>query len=104
MRRNGIILCRYGPRRNEEGMKRNIEHRTSNIQHPIPTATANWMLGIGCWVLGVFLFVLAGTNVSAADTNSVLDHWFAAQANVHAWSADFVQTRTFKTLTRPLTA
>ena len=30
--------------------------------------------------------------------------WFAAQKNVHTWSADFVQTRTLKTLTQPLVA
>jgi len=43
-------------------------------------------------------------NVRADGTNSVLDAWFAAQANVHTWSADFVQTRTLKTLTQPLVA
>jgi len=43
-------------------------------------------------------------NVRADGTNSVLDTWFAAQANVHTWSADFVQTRTLKTLTQPLVA
>jgi outer membrane lipoprotein-sorting protein len=37
-----------------------------------------------------------------ADTNVVLDSWFAAQAKVHTWSADFTQTRTLKTLTQPL--
>jgi outer membrane lipoprotein-sorting protein len=50
------------------------------------------------------LFVLAAANLRAADTNSVLDAWFAAQANVHGISADFVQTRTLKTLVQPLTA
>jgi outer membrane lipoprotein carrier protein len=38
----------------------------------------------------------------AADTNSVLGAWFAAQKNLHTWSADFIQTRALKTLTRPL--
>ncbi len=41
-------------------------------------------------------------NLRAADTNAVLDAWFAAQANVHTLSADFVQTRTLKTLVQPL--
>ncbi|MEI9959908.1 MAG: outer membrane lipoprotein carrier protein LolA [Limisphaerales bacterium] len=41
-------------------------------------------------------------NVRAGETNSVLDAWFAAQAGLHTWSADFVQTRTLKTLTQPL--
>jgi len=50
------------------------------------------------------LGVLAAANVRAADTNAVLQHWFAAQAAVHTLSADFVQTRTLKTLVQPLTA
>lgn len=48
--------------------------------------------------------VLAGQNLFAADVNTVLDGWFAAQKKVKSWSADFVQTRTLKTLTQPLTA
>jgi len=43
-------------------------------------------------------------NDRANETNSVLYKWFAAQADVHTWSADFVQTRTLKTLTQPLVA
>ena len=48
--------------------------------------------------------ICALQNVRADETGSVLDSWFAAQANVHTWSADFVQTRTLKALTQPLTA
>jgi outer membrane lipoprotein-sorting protein len=47
---------------------------------------------------------IAAQNLFAADTNAVLDAWFAAQKNLQSWSADFVQTRTLKTLTQPLTA
>jgi outer membrane lipoprotein-sorting protein len=47
---------------------------------------------------------LPPAGLCAADTNAVLDAWFAAQANVHSLSADFVQTRTLKTLVQPLTA
>jgi len=47
---------------------------------------------------------LAPAALSATDTNAVLDAWFAAQANVHSLSADFVQTRTLKTLVQPLVA
>ncbi len=47
---------------------------------------------------------IAGSNVFAADTNAVLDGWFVAQEKLQSWSADFVQTRTLKTLTRPLVA
>jgi outer membrane lipoprotein-sorting protein len=52
-------------------------------------------------VLGIFS---ALQNARADETNSVMDAWFAAQKNLHTWSADFVQTRTLKTLTRPLVA
>jgi len=47
---------------------------------------------------------LAQATLRAADTNAVLDAWFAAQAGVHSLSADFVQTRTLKTLVQPLVA
>jgi outer membrane lipoprotein-sorting protein len=50
------------------------------------------------------LCLLAAVNLRAADTNAVLESWFAAQAAVHSLSADFVQTRTLKTLVQPLTA
>jgi len=51
------------------------------------------------------LLAVAGTGTgAAADTNSLLGRWFAAQTNIQSWSADFVQTRTLKSLTEPLTA
>jgi outer membrane lipoprotein-sorting protein len=53
-----------------------------------------WSLGFGAW----------GFPCAAADTNAVLDSWFAAQKGLHTWSADFVQTRALKTLTQPLVA
>jgi outer membrane lipoprotein-sorting protein len=53
------------------------------------------------FALGIFS---ALQNVRANETNSVLDAWFAAQNNLHTWSADFVQTRALKTLTQPLVA
>jgi len=47
---------------------------------------------------------LASAALRATDTNAVLDAWFAAQAKVHSFSADFVQTRTLKILVQPLVA
>ncbi len=47
-------------------------------------------------------FFLAGQSLRAADTNTVLVAWFAAQQNLQTWSADFVQTRVLQTLTQPL--
>jgi outer membrane lipoprotein-sorting protein len=53
------------------------------------------------FALGIFS---ALQNVRADETNSVLDAWFAAQKNLHTWSADFIQTRALKTLAQPLVA
>lgn len=52
-----------------------------------------------CLVFGAWSF-----NLRAADTNAVVSTWIAAQANIHTFSADVVQTRTFKSLAQPLTA
>jgi len=59
------------------------------------------MLRLAFLWLGIVLAVL---RARADETNSVLEAWFAAQKNLHSWSADFVQTRALKTLTRPLMA
>jgi outer membrane lipoprotein-sorting protein len=40
----------------------------------------------------------------AAETNFTLTAWFNAQTNIQTWTADFIQTRTLKSLTQPLTA
>jgi outer membrane lipoprotein-sorting protein len=81
----------------------NIQHSTFNAQHPTNgREKLRWRLNVGCWLLVVFLFL--GNELLAADTNTVLDGWFSAQKNLRSWSADFVQTRTLKTLTQPLTA
>ncbi len=47
---------------------------------------------------------LACGPVSAAELNPVFASWLAAQTNIQSWSAEFVQTRTLKSLTQPLTA
>ena len=59
------------------------------------------MLRLLFFALGI---VCAPQMLPAGQTNAVLDAWFAAQENLHTWSADFVQTRTLKTLTQPLIA
>ena len=51
------------------------------------------------------LFALAGLFLSLmvpARAADLLDKWIAAQANMHTWTADIVQTRSFKTLSQPL--
>ncbi len=47
-------------------------------------------------------FLCAFLGARAATLDPLLSSWLAAQTNIHSWSADFVQTRTFKTLTQPL--
>ena len=54
-------------------------------------------------ILALALFS-AAPQVRAVDTNAFFDAWFAAQKNVHTWTADFTQTRRLKTLTQPLRA
>ena len=53
-------------------------------------------------VWGAFLIGLAVSAAYAASPGDVLDRWFAAQTNIHTWSADLVQTRTLKVLAQPL--
>jgi len=59
-----------------------------------------WLLVVLC-ALG---FGCGRANVSAAELNSVVASWLAAQTNIQSWSADFTQTRAFKSLAQPLTA
>lgn len=62
----------------------------------------------GFWILKFevsllcLMFGVWNHPCSAADTNAVLNAWFAAQASVRTWSADFTQTRSLRTLTQPL--
>ena len=52
-------------------------------------------------------FALAGLFcllIVPARSADLLDQWIAAQANLHTWTADIVQTRNFKTLAQPLVA
>jgi outer membrane lipoprotein-sorting protein len=50
------------------------------------------------------LFAAILSQAKAVETDSLLASWLAAQTNFHTWSAKFVQTRTLKSLTEPLTA
>src|SRR5882724_7965416 len=52
----------------------------------------------------ISLFVASRQGSSAAENNALLSSWLGAQTNIQSWSADFVQTRTFKSLAQPLTA
>jgi outer membrane lipoprotein-sorting protein len=56
------------------------------------------------WALIIICWFLRGSNVFCAETNGLLTSWLNAQTNIQTWSADFIQTRTLKSLTQPLTA
>ena len=56
------------------------------------------------WICCLALVVWSINASGGAETNSPLSVWLQAQTNIHSWSADFIQTRMFKSLTEPLTA
>jgi len=49
-----------------------------------------------------FAFLLLTIRVAVAGPSSVLDTWFDAQTNLHTFTAEVIQTRTFKALAQPL--
>jgi outer membrane lipoprotein-sorting protein len=54
-----------------------------------------------------FLLALAVAQLlpaQAAETNTLLARWLGAQSEMKSWSADFIQTRTLKSLANPLIA
>src|SRR5215831_3981200 len=59
---------------------------------------------IGLFVLGLILLTAAAFRTRATETDSVLSSWLRSQTNIQSWSADVIQTRTFKSLVQPLTA
>lgn len=48
--------------------------------------------------------ILCAWRTSGAQLNPAVAVWLAAQTNIQSWSADFVQTRSLKSLAQPLTA
>jgi outer membrane lipoprotein-sorting protein len=70
-----------------------------------PPAAQDYSLlyrGLAAW--GLAGFALGTFSSSAAEINSSLSTWLNAQPTLRTWSADFVQTRTLKSLVQPLTA
>jgi len=53
---------------------------------------------IALWVLG------CGFHAGAATVDELISTWLNKQTNVQTWTADFVQTRSLKSLAQPLTA
>ncbi len=83
------------------------KHQAPGYLQPPYSNRARGAIGFGNWRLVLLWSLVLGIwNFSgrAAETNSTVSTWIAAQANIHTWSADVVQTRTLKSLTQPLTA
>ncbi|PWU12670.1 MAG: hypothetical protein C5B50_20995 [Verrucomicrobia bacterium] len=57
-----------------------------------------------CSWLGSAALLLGNVCSSAQDTNALLRGWLDAQIQIRSWEADFIQTRSLKSLTQPLTA
>lgn len=56
------------------------------------------------FALALLITATGAMTAAAAEGHSLLTSWLAAQTNFQTWSADFVQTRTLKSLSQPLTA
>jgi outer membrane lipoprotein carrier protein len=97
----GIARCAVPVRAMAGGMRKAATRALFHSLRRAAALTAQRAVPTMMFALGVFS---AFQNVRAADTNAVLDSWFAAQKHLHTWSADFVQTRTLKALTQPLVA
>jgi len=54
--------------------------------------------------LAICFIVSSAVTTRAIDSNPLLSNWLAAQTNLHSWTAEVTQTRTFKTLAQPLVA
>ena len=52
----------------------------------------------------LFLACALHGQAQTANSDDAISAWFKAQTNVHTWSADFVQIRTLKALTEPLSS
>ncbi|MDB6017540.1 MAG: LolA family protein [Pedosphaera sp.] len=58
-----------------------------------------------CLTLALLLSSFRGEAFAESpENNANLAAWLNAQTNIQTWSADFIQTRTLKSLTQPLTA
>jgi outer membrane lipoprotein-sorting protein len=55
-------------------------------------------------VLACLILLLPRPDLRSAEPPELLNLWLDHQTNLHTWSADFTQTRSLRTLTRPLTA
>jgi len=57
-----------------------------------------------CLLWTVILISLFPASLRAVELNPAVAAWLAAQTNITSWTADFLQTRSLKSLAQPLTA
>jgi outer membrane lipoprotein-sorting protein len=71
-----------------------------------PTRAApTWPVHLRCLLTAIGFLITGGVPIArSADATPLLASWLAAQTNLQSWSAEVTQTRTLKTLARPLTA
>jgi len=50
------------------------------------------------------ILLLFAVGSGAAEPSALVSQWLSAQTNIQTWTADVVQTRNLKSLTKPLTA
>lgn len=57
----------------------------------------------GLRISAIGFLILCSFQLFAADSAALISRWLNTQTNLQTWSADFVQTRTMKSLTQPVT-
>ena len=94
------------------------EHRTPRMKNAIQLAASLWspkpspralpVLGQRTVLLllttALASALLASEPPSRSGQPDAVESWLSRQADIHTWSAEFIQTRALKTLTQPLTA
>ena len=76
------------------------------VESPRPSKTRRLNPYFNLWTRAFLFAVIVNCRdvCVAAEDNPLLSSWLGAQTNIQSWSADFIQTRTFKSLAQPLTA
>ena len=62
------------------------------------------MFDVRCSMFIALLLLCCAFHASAASTDDLITTWLNKQTNVQTWAADFIQTRSLKSLAQPLTA
>src|SRR5258708_14957684 len=71
---------------------------------PSRSVSAHFPVLALCSIFVTFGILKGNAFAQAPDANALLSAWLKAQTNMQTWSADFTQTRAFKSMSQPLTA